>query len=573
MHVYSLMGSTANSWLPRATAVLALTMSLFSPLWAQAATGLNGSVNVSATSTLVGQVNVGDTQVDVTIPVSGVSSLRVQAIIPVPGATVMLIDPNGGIAIGPNDPRLSFIDGQALSPPLPGGVFITPEIASPVNGSWVLRAKFAAAPTRTIALLTVFAASPYLVGIVQSGQTFYVGQPVALGLLAVFNGTPIIGLRPTLKVSKDNALVTSLSLVDNGQAADFDGLANDGIYSKGLVFNAVGRYLVAGEVIIPSAGGIVMRSAVGVVDIVARNYALNSVSGSFSTGAGGCVSQLNVSANATARQVGTYSTAATLKSSDGTTFVKRTSKVLASPGTFDTALVFTSKEIRSHFVHGGVFMIDPLDVVSSSNDLITLEARRAAAYVYPNLPIALFCVDPIEIGLSASVTAVQRAPFIGQLNFRLPISVTSAGVYDVSFKVTDSQRKEVGQFAVRQTLAAGGVGSFAATVQSDRLQTSDGPFNIESVLVVGAGRSAQASRLPVASSTFSRWQFFPTITGDMNGDGTVDVADRDILLSFRNTAPLTPGDRRDLNADGKIDLIDARLLVLRACKSPNCPRN
>lgn len=122
-------------------------------------------------------------------------------------------------------------------------------------------------------------------------------------------------------------------------------------------------------------------------------------------------------------------------------------------------------------------------------------------------------------------------------------------------------------------LSAGVVNNISVSVPAANLQTADGPFNIESVLIIGVGRSAQVSRVPVASSAFTRWRFFPTITGDLNGDGSVDAADRDLLLSYRNATALVPGDRRDINGDGKVDLLDARLLILRGCTAPNCPRN
>lgn len=567
------IAATPGSRLRRALGVLALASAWAAsiPAWAQSAPG--GTVSTGAISTLTSPIGVGSTQVDITLPVSGMTSLRVQAIVPVPGATVSLIAPNGVVVIAPNDPALSYLGGQSLSPPLPGGVYITPEVANPANGNWVLRAQFPPAPTRTVALLTLFATTPYQVGVVLTGQSFHVGQPVPLGLLIVNNGLPITGLQPTLKISKNGITVASLGLLDSGRPGDYDGLANDGIYSAGNVFTELGRYVIEGNVTIPVAGGSITRTAASFVDIAPNNYALNNVVGGFSSGTGGCVSQLRVTANATAQQAGTFSTAATLKSPDGTTFVKRTNSVLTTPGTFDATVSFTSREIRSRFAQGGVFTIDPLEVVSVVNDQVTLEARRAAAYVFPNFPITQFCSDPIEIGLSAAVSPVLRANFIGSLNFRLPMSVTTAGNYAVSFKVSDSQGKEVGQFAVNKFLAAGIVNNIDSTVLADRLQTADGPFSVESVLVVGAGTSAQASRVPVAASTLSRWQFFPTITADLNADGSVDAIDRDLLLSYRNAAPLVPGDRRDLNGDGKIDLIDARLLILRACRAPNCPRN
>ena len=91
-------------------------------------------------------------------------------------------------------------------------------------------------------------------------------------------------------------------------------------------------------------------------------------------------------------------------------------------------------------------------------------------------------------------------------------------------------------------------------------------------MVLGAGSSAQASVVG-SSDPFSRWQFVPTITGDLDADGDVDATDRAILLGFRNQSALVPGDRRDLTGDGVIDLRDARYIVRLACPAGACPAN
>ena len=80
------------------------------------------------------------------------------------------------------------------------------------------------------------------------------------------------------------------------------------------------------------------------------------------------------------------------------------------------------------------------------------------------------------------------------------------------------------------------------------------------MLVLGSAGSGQLSRVG-ATASFQRWQFFPRKRGDLNDDGLVNTGDSNLLLPFRNTAALVPGDRRDLIRDGKIDIRDVREMV------------
>lgn len=57
--------------------------------------------------------------------------------------------------------------------------------------------------------------------------------------------------------------------------------------------------------------------------------------------------------------------------------------------------------------------------------------------------------------------------------------------------------------------------------------------------------------------------------GDLNGDGSVDMFDIDLLTAMIGQRPLVTGDDRDLNSDGKIDALDVRILTTM-CTSPRC---
>lgn len=58
--------------------------------------------------------------------------------------------------------------------------------------------------------------------------------------------------------------------------------------------------------------------------------------------------------------------------------------------------------------------------------------------------------------------------------------------------------------------------------------------------------------------------------GDLDGNGSVDQKDVDIIMQALNTAAYTGRrDPRDLDGDGKITVLDARKLV-RLCSKPRC---
>lgn len=60
-----------------------------------------------------------------------------------------------------------------------------------------------------------------------------------------------------------------------------------------------------------------------------------------------------------------------------------------------------------------------------------------------------------------------------------------------------------------------------------------------------------------------------TATGDINGDGCIDMADISLINAARNTPATGSEDPRDLDGDGIITAMDARKLVL-LCTNPRC---
>jgi hypothetical protein len=158
--------------------------------------------------------------------------------------------------------------------------------------------------------------------------------------------------------------------------------------------------------------------------------------------------------------------------------------------------------------------------------------------------------------------------FISAVRVTFPVFVAFAWVYTFSFKVIDADGNEMSTvFALPQLQQ--GANDVRVEIESAAFLAADGPFSVVAVVVFGPGGTASLAELG-APFDASRWQFTPALSGDLDNDLDVDVADRDLLLGFRRESALNPGDRRDLNRDSIINILDARLLTGMACSVDNC---
>lgn len=96
-----------------------------------------------------------------------------------------------------------------------------------------------------------------------------------------------------------------------------------------------------------------------------------------------------------------------------------------------------------------------------------------------------------------------------------------------------------------------------ATVNNEGLVTAAGSGT--TAIIVKYGRLSVDVPISVKS----------TIPGDLNGDGDVDKADLNELMTWENTPATTPYDARDLNHDGTINAQDAKILET-LCTHPGC---
>jgi hypothetical protein len=535
---------------------------------ALAAQAQNVPVAVNTPQSISATITPGMTQAELSFPVNGVTRLRLDLIVPVDGAVFSLVDPSGALYFVPGDTRVQFNPGRLLPQPLPGGVFETPEITAPANGTWRIRLTFPPAPQATVALGTILAVSRWQVGIAIDRNVLLVGEDLGVGLLVLDNGTPITGLAPQITVSPAaGSPGTPVNALDNGTGPD--GLANDGVYSIDHTFTAAGLFDIQGTVVVPTPNGPVQRTATQRVRVVSPTINNATVTLNTQLGPAGCFSAAQVNVGFNVLAAGNYSALVRLAASNGRVLDVRRALVL-NPGPASFSAVFSAKSIKDTFGVDGPYSVQTIDLLSISGNDGTLAFRRRNAGVF-NTTLAALCAQPIEISPALTSTPVLRGNLIGSLNLSFPIRVAVAGNYQISFKLIGSGGADLGLINASRSLPAG-ASNVTVNVATPAFLQSDGPFQAISLLVLGGGNSARLSTLG-STPAYARWQFYPAITGDLNNDGSVDAADNTLLTSFRGQPALRPGDRRDLNNDGVIDLRDARELQRLACSAPNCPVN
>jgi hypothetical protein len=183
------------------------------------------------------------------------------------------------------------------------------------------------------------------------------------------------------------------------------------------------------------------------------------------------------------------------------------------------------------------------------NNVIGL--KQITAFGIVNREQGLFS-DPITIdiepaisdtGLIASPSAVQFE-YAGQ---QMPLVVTGLFADGSVVNITESSR-----------VTYRSQDPNIAIVGSDGQVTAIGRGSTGATKVV-IGYEGKEITVPIAVP--------PTLEGDLNGDGRVDVADVDVILSFRGTPASGSFDARDLDHNGVIDERDARIVV-KLCTDP-----
>ncbi|WP_340676993.1 choice-of-anchor X domain-containing protein [Paraglaciecola sp.] len=548
---------------------LALTLSLFA---------LNAVFMVSAQTVPVAlnmpevkssSVEVGDQGSHFAFDVANANVLQFQIIAPINGVNISIVGPDGIEVLTSQDPNVATIEGSLQTPPLPGNLFQMPVISGPKDGVWSVNLTYPAAVEKTVVVATLLIDSDYQVGMVIDKNVYRMGQTAAFGVIVLDKGLPIAGLTPELTITAPSGAKQALVGEDTGNiTVNFDGLANDGIYSAGVVFDEIGVYTLSAVVAMAGANEPILKNATTQVNVTEPLLAITNISSSIEYGAGACISALNAHATIDTYLASNYVVDANLVVGSGKLLASINREVL-SPSLQNYSLRFSSEDILANTTSSGPFSLGQVKVVSFNDEGILLEDLAVANIEFANVSRANLCSPAITVVNQLNVLSNLTDGKISSLSFSFPIDVSSNGSYNVTGKVTDGKGQDIEVFAVNPRFSTGR-NYVELLLGYEQLQSVDGPFSVESILVVGAGSSAQSSVVG-SSEAYSRWQFMDYIVGDLDGDGDVDSSDRSLLLQFRGNAALSPGDRRDLTNDSVIDLRDVRYIQTMVCASGNCP--
>lgn len=556
---------------PRASVLSVLmTVTASASLWAQPEV----PVAVNQPITLVAPVTPGSTSVTLPFGVSGYQGMRLDAIVPVPAARFSLRDPSGTLVFTPGDVNVEFTSGETLtgSPALPGGIFATPEIPAPANGTWTIEIEFPAASERTVVLATVLARSATEVGLVLERESYVTGEDIAIGILALRNGTPIgagaMVTGPTIAVRRiaGGALPTTATAFDDG--ADADGLAGDGIYSVGYTFAQAGTYEVTGSLSALTDDGLVQRTMTRRVEVRDRGLVVSGTGTTILTGTNGCAQGIRLRLDSTVTAATTYLGTATLQAVNGRQTTATTTQALGV-GARLIDFTFGVDQLRNDLGVDGPYQVTNVQLVQSVGDDISLTHRSVDAGPTVAFSLAAGCISPVTVQAELTVTPTIVNGFISSVTLGFPVTVSASGTYSVSFKVIDVSGQDIDLLGQSRALSAGR-NNLTFTIPGARFLRSDGPYSVISLLVVGPAGSASLGQVGMTPA-WRRWQFTPQVSGDLDNDGDVDAADQAIVVAARNTPALNPGDRRDVVRDGIIDVRDARKIVTMACGAGSCP--
>lgn len=498
----------------------------------------------------------GQTQAILEFPIGATERFSVEVIAPVASPSLSVSGP-----LGPVPADISYSSGDKLDPPLPGGMFHIREIIKPENGVWRLTVSFPTAVEKTVIQANVNLVTPYRTGFTLLQDTYLLGEAISAGMIVLNNGAPVLDAQARIDVISPTGVQKSLALKDNGDHANLDGQAKDGIYSQRLVFDEPGQWMLTGTVQADTPQGEIERVAYAFVNVEPPAIRLENLTSTLVTSETGCVSGLNLHFDTTVLQPGKFTARAALQASNQsviTRFIRREAEV-TGPFSFD--LLITSEELMSAILEGaeGAYAIALADLLTETESGDRLDARYRDAGLTPPIELSALCLPMITFGLQPVFKPYISNNFIYYLDYSLPIFVGESGNYHISHRVVDRNGVQVATFSDGMFMEKGPAvieGRFSNT----QLMKYDGPLTLRSVAIFkgGTGESSfLATSLP-GDYTFERWQVGEGgyAKTDLNGDGVSNETDRLIIFNARGQKALSPGDRRDLNKDGKIDGAD-----------------
>jgi hypothetical protein len=411
-----------------------------------------------------------------------------------------IISPSGTVFVPSSDSRIHFESSSDLGAATPGGTFTTDEITPNAQGVWKLHFTFPAATENTVIFALWTVRSPYHIGLIVNQSQYVAGDTGSISVFgtedtqsqAVLNSNPQV----TIQLLPSGTSVT-IPVTDDGTGAD--GVAGDGLFAGNYQFATAGTYLITASVTLPTAGGgSIVRTAERQVTVIDSPITLNSAT--IAPTGSGCANSMGIQLNVTAKAAGTYIFRAQLAGPDGTILTLGDSFDL-SIGTQSVLLSFSMDTIKDKLGYVSPITVNSITgVYVDSGDPSPVVTKNNIGS-YSNAA----CRDPITIESKLDVTETMQGSQISALNFSFPVYVTTAGSYDITFNIVDSNGMSIDQVHLSETLAAG-ENTISWSEPGEKFANTNGPYRVSGIIIVGMGNSATTFQLP-ATTAYSAAQF------------------------------------------------------------------
>jgi len=214
----------------------------------------------------------------------------------------------------------------------------------------------------------------------------------------------------------------------------------------------------------------------------------------------------------------------------------------------------------------------------------TAHAMDSQGNWYQSAPVPFNVEMMAASAASYSVTPTSlNLRYVGDQSSITVLGVLPSGVTaDMTYGTASYFGQRTTQFNVGGPIAYNSLNPSVATIDNNGTVTAMGP-GVTCITVNGSYLlSPSPDIFPGSTGSVTMYVQVtvpPSIRGDLNGDGRVDLLDLEILEERLNSAAITSvnfglghlpvADARDLNGDGVINALDARILVT-LCTSPAC---
>ncbi|MEF2485059.1 choice-of-anchor X domain-containing protein [Vibrio mimicus] len=461
-------------------------------------------VGMSTSTTLSQPVTSGDNKATMLFSVDEADALIAEVIVPLDGAAVYLVSPNGQVATSSNDAQVNIVSGDTQTPPLPGSYVFLPEVRNPEPGEWKIIVDFPRPNYNTVIIAQIAIQSPIAFGMAIAANEYVVGEPVPVAALLTNKGEPIAGAQTHAVITDEHGAETRLQLKDDG--VSFDATIDDGVYSNIFVPPVEGDYIVKGSTSFAKNGTTIIREASKKIHVLPADieFVSHSLSPLFSSG--GCVVAIEQSLELDVKSAGDFAIHGYL--TDGVNEVSTNKRIQLKPAKQTVTLTYSKDDIFGSFDSASTLRSNPTIIYSITQDEIRIAAPRIQFEEVIDLASLERCREPIEVTgtLATAPTMSQDGRYIDSLNFEFPVHVTVSGTYTGSVNIVGAAGEYLTLVSFQKQLSSG-ENTVTLNVSGETFKKADGPYELNALLIYSGTNSYRQGVLghtpPYKASDFS----------------------------------------------------------------------